>query len=60
LGCLDSEDEGIMTLCYTGNYSPSDSLLHPRRLESSTKSNDCTKCSTWRHDDTVCMLCDTL
>jgi ribosomal protein L32 len=59
LGLLGSEDEGIMTLCYTGSYSPSNSLLHHRRLESSTKINNCTKCSTWHHDDTVCMFCDT-
>ena len=60
LGLLDSEDEGIMTLGYTGSYSPSVSLLHPRRLESSTKNNDCTKCSTWHHHDTICMFCDTV
>jgi len=60
LGLLGSVDEAIMTLCCTGSYSPSGSLVHPRRLESSTKNNDCTKCSTSHHDDTVCVFCDCL
>jgi hypothetical protein len=60
VGLLDCEDEGIMTLCYIGSYSPSGSLSHPRRLESSAKNNDCTKCSTWHHDDRVCLFCDNL